>query len=437
MLTSSLTEHRRCSNIIDRDSFQRTPVPATFARHALSCARAVVVIGVLCAITPARANLLTNTATDVLRPIPKLNVVPGKTFSYPLDTSLVDTAQLQLLNKPVGASIVERNGSAVFEWTPPLDVKPQTIVILQVYDKQQRQVLITRRMELLRSAVASSYQSIAESQAEPQKIVASPAPIETNPTKSTASVGSNPKLVRNLAPTLAQPATQYLAYGERFELYIRPTDPNGDAVAFVAKRLPVGASLNAVFDGSWMLTWQPDEAQTGEHQVTLVATEKTPEAKRTERLLTLVVGSSSEQTQLVLASAKEIKRTTTILDPNVDSEPLIATGSNLSDHSGSVTFKPLSAQIVSAGRTIRFPVVSITGQDIMADVQIDRLPGNASFDFNKAKEHRVFHWPTTPADQGEHVFRFTAVNPNDATQRAVKEVLIVIGDPAAPGTRPQ
>ena len=231
-------------------------------------------------------------------------------------------------------------------------------------------------------------------------------------------------------PELPKLNAQLLTVGTEYQLIIRPTDADNDEVTLVAKRLPEGAMLDAVFDGGWMLNWKPGITQAGIHEVILVATEKTKEKKRAEQLLLLNVRDPNAQTALVLASAQSNRAVESTDEINNATEPAPLSSSP------SVNFEPLSSQIVSAGRTISFPVITRSEDNAETIVHIDRLPGRASFDLN-ANGTRTFHWPTTPADQGEHIFRFTAVHSKDASRVAIKEVLIVIGDPAAPGSRPQ
>jgi len=71
-----------------------------------------------------------------------------------------------------------------------------------------------------------------------------------------------------------------------------------------------------------------------------------------------------------------------------------------------------------------------------AILHVDRLPPNASFDDNRDGT-RTFYWPTSDTDQGEHVFRFTAIHHNNVNQRISTEVLIVVGDPGASSSRPE
>jgi hypothetical protein len=96
---------------------------------------------------------------------------------------------------------------------------------------------------------------------------------------------------------------------------------------------------------------------------------------------------------------------------------------------------PLVNQVVSAGRVVTQRVQASLPDGSAAIVQIDRLPANASFDANPDGS-RSLYWQTSDRDQGEHLFRITAINPQDTRRRAHEEILIVVGDPTRSRTTP-
>jgi len=400
---------------------------------------------------PLLAQVLTQ-GEPLLQKIPSLTVVAQQRFTYQFKSIAIDEQQLRvrLLNKPAGATLtVLQDGSPVFEWTPPQHVQDETVVLVQAYDANNPEKISTQRMVLKRGQLEThtdvntissidndnaASQSLATDTIEsaPSEVVVNDVATIDTVIKSISEEPTTPQHGNNKkrAPVLAKLGRQVLTVGTQFQLIIRPTDADDDELTLIAKRLPVGATLDAVFDGTWTLNWRPEVSQAGIHEVMLVTTEKTEAAKRTQRLLVMDVRDPNSQTRLVLASSRPG-------DDLVDEASQIGSAQPgpIGDAT-SVYFEPLSSQIVSAGRTINFPVVSHSEDNAETILHIDRLPSRASFDTN-ATGSRTFYWPTTPADQGEHIFRFTAVHPRDASQVAVKEVLIVIGDPAAPGSRPQ
>lgn len=96
----------------------------------------------------------------------------------------------------------------------------------------------------------------------------------------------------------------------------------------------------------------------------------------------------------------------------------------------------LANQVVSAGFVVSLRVYATLPEASEPVVRVDRLPGRASFDGN-ADGSRTFYWRTDTKDEGEHVFRFTAINPEDTRLRASREVMIVVGDPSKNTTRPE
>jgi len=98
-------------------------------------------------------------------------------------------------------------------------------------------------------------------------------------------------------------------------------------------------------------------------------------------------------------------------------------------------FEPLSNPIVSAGRPVVFTVRPVLPDGQRAVVQIDRLPRTARFD--EAEDgSRTFHWLTGERDQGEHLFRLTAVNLEDAALRDTTEIVVIVGDPTRSKSAP-
>ena len=97
---------------------------------------------------------------------------------------------------------------------------------------------------------------------------------------------------------------------------------------------------------------------------------------------------------------------------------------------------PLANQVVSAGRIVSFRVSPSSEDGSVPVLLVDRIPRDASFDSNEDGS-RTFFWQTGERDQGEHVFRFTAVNPREPNLRSYRDVLIIVGDPTRNKTEPQ
>lgn len=101
-----------------------------------------------------------------------------------------------------------------------------------------------------------------------------------------------------------------------------------------------------------------------------------------------------------------------------------------------VSILDVANQIVSTGRTVVLTIEATSSDGAQPVIDVDRLPKNASFEENGRGSYTLF-WPTGDPDQGEHLFRFTARHANDAMVRDVRDVMIVVGDPARGKTIPQ
>lgn len=121
-------------------------------------------------------------------------------------------------------------------------------------------------------------------------------------------------------------------------------------------------------------------------------------------------------------------------DPESNTVRLPVSGSEPGDLSAPRLLS-LPNQVVSAGRTVRFRVKADMQDDDTPILMVDRLPRRASFEAN-VDGSRTFRWQTDNKDQGEHLFRFSALHPRAPQLRSYREVLIIVGDPSYNITRP-
>ena len=101
----------------------------------------------------------------------------------------------------------------------------------------------------------------------------------------------------------------------------------------------------------------------------------------------------------------------------------------------SVSLKPLHGQIVSTGRVISLRIEGTSSDNKQPVLQIDRLPQNASFEKNTQGSYN-FYWQTSGRDNGEHLFRVTAIHPDNRAITASQDLTIVVGDPSRNKTVP-
>ncbi len=194
---------------------------------------------------------------------------------------------------------------------------------------------------------------------------------------------------------------QAFAAGDSWE-WVFNIDPA--TVQLSAGGLPPGAMFVNDSDKGYLIRWTPKLEQLGRYEVNLQAVDRYDRVSVTKASILL---------QVRLPVVPD-----TFVDPDI---PII---------------RPLANQVVSAGRIISFKVNSIAEDGTVPVLLVDRIPRDASFDGND-NGSRTFFWQTGDRDQGEHVFRFTAVNPREPNLRSYKDVLIIVGDPSRNKTAPQ
>lgn len=194
---------------------------------------------------------------------------------------------------------------------------------------------------------------------------------------------------------------QALMAGDVWE-WIFNIDPT--EIQLSAGGLPPGAMFLHDHNNGYVLRWTPETVQQGRYQVSLMAVDRRERSRTgTANMLLEVVPKPVEDT---------------FVNPDTPTIP------------------PLANQVVSAGRIVSFKVTPEAEDGTVPVLLVDRIPRDASFDGNEDGS-RTFFWQTGDRDQGEHVFRFTAVNPREPNLRTFRDVLIIVGDPSRNKTAPQ
>ncbi len=398
------------------------------------------------------ASLVTANSLPVLQPIPPQTVYPEREFVYRIRALDEDgtVPALRMLNAPAEAAFTDNgDGTRTFSWRPAANLREQTVIIFQAIDAEDAGLISTQRMilnrgllsELNHSASASQVDAASQedasnlSDATNQEDAGSPQEIGS-PQDATEASDQLAQLDREnsseggasvqgrLPPSLPIIAEQSLTVGERFQLFIRPTAADNSVPGVFAQSLPDGATFDDAFNGSRLFQWQPSEEQVGEFVLRLIAFDAEDESLRTQRDVVLRVDGGNGNAAVIIADDEPDNTDNTDASPGIisfrDSEPY---------------FEDISTQIVSAGQVVTFRVVPRMPDQSAAILHVDRLPDNASFDDN-LDGTRTFYWQTANNSQGEHVFRFTAIHHRNLNERVSKDVLIVVGDPAAPGSQP-
>ncbi|MFK7856614.1 MAG: hypothetical protein AB8B79_21035 [Granulosicoccus sp.] len=285
--------------------------------------------------------------------------------------------EIKLSEAPKGARLlVNSSGELYISWQTDLDMPQKSTFQLVARNIDTGQQLDTRELLVMREG------GLQSSNAE---IVAAPIP-----------------------PRFSGFAQQDLQIGVPWQLNINPEGPGDKQLRILAKGLPKGAVMSLAPDGSYDIDWTPAVGQQGRRRVILRAFyAENPDV-------------FTEQPLLMSVKAK----------PDPVEKP-----DNKARNRQTPRIAPLVSQIISAGRVVSFPVTTSIAGGGKVILQVDRLPRNASFDENKDGS-RSFYWQTSDKDQGEHLFRFTAIHPRYSDLRAWREVLIVIGDPSRSSTSP-
>ena len=329
----------------------------------------------------------------------------GAAVSVPLRARDAAGIRLQLVRAPAGMRLqAEAEAAADGGWTLRWDDPEQRFATDAVLEAVVRGVPSRRQRIEIRFLPAGELP-----------------PLAPEPASSADSDAAAPAL--SLAPV----PRQMLRVGRPWELWLRPrVTPSGGEDASAAARpilvldsAPEALTIEPAGGGWYRLALTPAEPGQVEFEVVAQYADGRPgEAWQPVRLT--ILDEADE--------ADEPASDPVTVEPDV-ADPDAPEGSWPPDAPLQVPgFEPLSNPIVSAGRPVVFTVRPVLPDGQRAVVQIDRLPRTARFD--EAEDgSRTFHWLTGERDQGEHLFRLTAVNLEDAALRDTTEIVVIVGDP--------
>ncbi len=205
-----------------------------------------------------------------------------------------------------------------------------------------------------------------------------------------------------------------LVAGEHLLQLLPPVDSQGQRIQIALGEAPPGVLLTVDDVGQMLLHWQTGSELAGESRIEIL-------------LSNVDTGKLLERRQIM------IHRVEPEMVPTapVKSERAIAAASDGVPH-----LNELPNQLISPGFVVSLQVQASLPDTSRPILQVDRLPKGASFEASDGGS-RTFYWRTGNKDEGEHVFRFTAINPVDASLRDSHEVMIVVGDPTKSRTRPE
>ena len=382
-------------------------MPTPFSRFALIL-KAVFFLSFLALMLGG--NAFANARPELL-PIPTQSVSVEQVFVYRLQATDADgtVPGIRMLNAPAGAQLEDNgDGSRTLRWQPPADLPSETVIIFQAFDANDAGLVSTQRMLLERND----------------------APVDSDPTTDVVNepVSPAPNSVANSPPQLPNINVQLLSVDQDYQLYVRPKDADGTVPWLSATSMPVGAVLQDAYDGSRVFRWRPTIGQEGEHRVSFLATDAQDSSLTSERVIIFNV-------QPLIDSNADIESGPIDNDVRTPESPDTSVDKVSENSNSEPYFEPISSPVVSAGQDIKFRVVPRMPDQSAAILHVDRLPPNASFADN-FDGTRTFRWSPTEADQGEHIFRFTAIHHDNVNQRVSTDVLIIVGDSNGPGSKP-
>lgn len=217
-----------------------------------------------------------------------------------------------------------------------------------------------------------------------------------------------------MAAYLSMPETLTLEAGEHLLQTLPPVDSQGQRIQIALGEAPPGVLLTVDDFGQMLLHWQTGPGLADESRIEIL-------------LSNIDTGKLLERRQIMIHRVEP----EVVPSAPVKPERAIAAASDAVPH-----LNELPNQLISPGFVVSLQVKATLPDASMPVLQVDRLPKEASFEASEGGS-RTFYWHTDDKDEGEHVFRFTAINPVDASLRVSHEVMIVVGDPTKSRTRPK
>ena len=205
-----------------------------------------------------------------------------------------------------------------------------------------------------------------------------------------------------------------LEAGEHLLQPLPPVDSQGQRIQIALGEAPPGVLLTVDDFGQLLLHWQTGSELADESRIEIL-------------LSNVDTGKLLERRQIM------IRRVEPNIVPSTPDKPERAIAAA---NDGVPHLAEIPNQLVSPGFVVSLQVNATLSDASTPVLQVDRLPKRASFEASEGGS-RLFYWRTDDKDEGEHVFRFTAINPVDASLRTSREVMIVVGDPTKDRTRPE
>jgi hypothetical protein len=194
----------------------------------------------------------------------------------------------------------------------------------------------------------------------------------------------------NRPPVFAAIPAQQTTAGQLFQLVVRASDPDGNAITLAASSVPAGATFSDRRDGTGTFAWTPTRAQSGNFVVRFHATD---------------TGSPAASASLDVAIA-------------VDAAP-----------NRPPVFTPIGTQQVMAGQPLQLDVRATDPDGDALSLSASSTPAGALFS-DRGDGTGVFQWTPSASQAGNTVVTFHAVDGGVPMASATLDVPISVGSVA-------
>ncbi|MBI2120470.1 MAG: putative Ig domain-containing protein [Parcubacteria group bacterium] len=199
-------------------------------------------------------------------------------------------------------------------------------------------------------------------------------------------LATNPLFVSNNAPVLGAIGDKVIAENQVLQFAVTATDPDGDALAYSASNLPVGAAFDS---STGIFSWTPGFDQAGNYaDIEFSVMDNGSPMQLDMELITITVGDVNRAPEFAAVGSQEVLEnqllTFTVSAPDPDGDAVVLTASN--------------------------------------------LPSGASFNSSTGG----FSWMPNSSQAGSYVASFTATDNGTPIASSVLDAVITVGDVPTP-----
>jgi len=220
----------------------------------------------------------------------------------------------------------------------------------------------------------------------------------------------------NLPPEIAPIDDIRVVAGERVELTLVPTDPEGIVPSLYLESAPAGVEFPDNGAGGRILIWQTDANRIGVHAVTVVTVDAQDNTLSDTASFEITVqplpdSESASESDTNAPTADPVAEPVPV-EESADDAPVVApvvAAQNLAP-----TIAPIPDQIVRVGQSLRMLVLPLDPEGIVPALNVEGMPASASFadNFNGT---RTVLWQPEERDIGDIELIFRATDALDSS----------------------